>query len=90
MIETTDNQSVEASVRSPSALNEPELDDLFDQAVELIRESQEASIGRIQNNMRIGYNRAARIMEQLEANDVVSAPNSHGTRKVLIELSDKG
>jgi len=64
---------------------EQELDDLYDQVRDVVKESRKASISGIQRRMKIGYNRAARIVEQLEANGVVSPVKGNGTREVLIE-----
>lgn len=58
-------------------------DSLYDEAVEFVQDTKRASISSIQRKFRIGYNRAARIMEQLEANDVVSEPSNNGSREVL-------
>lgn len=60
-----------------------ELDPLFDQAVNFIVEKRRASISGVQRQFRIGYNRAARIVEQMEAQGIVSAPGHNGNREVL-------
>lgn len=60
-----------------------ELDPLFDQAVEFVTEKQRVSISGVQRQFRIGYNRAARIVEQMEARGVVSEPGHNGNREVL-------
>lgn len=60
-----------------------ELDPLFDQAVEFVVEKQRVSISGVQRQFRIGYNRAARIVEQMEMQGIVSAPNHNNTRDVL-------
>ncbi|HEK0437114.1 TPA: DNA translocase FtsK 4TM domain-containing protein [Proteus mirabilis] len=60
-----------------------ELDPLFDQAVEFVVEKQRVSISGVQRQFRIGYNRAARIVEQMEIQGIVSAPNHNNTRDVL-------
>lgn len=59
------------------------LDDLFDQAVAFVLEKRRASISGVQRQFRIGYNRAARIIEQMEAQGIVSAPNNNGNRELL-------
>lgn len=59
-------------------------DFLYDEAAEFVIETQRASISSIQRKFRIGYNRAARIVEQLELNDVVSEPGHNGAREVLV------
>jgi S-DNA-T family DNA segregation ATPase FtsK/SpoIIIE len=58
-------------------------DSLYDQAVEIVIESRKASISSIQRRLRIGYNRAARLVEQMEAEGLVSAVQSNGSREVL-------
>ena len=60
-----------------------ELDPLFDQAVNFITEKRKASISGVQRQFRIGYNRAARIIEQMEAQGIVSEPGHNGNREVL-------
>lgn len=60
-----------------------ELDPLFDQAVEFVVEKQRVSISGVQRQFRIGYNRAARIVEQMEMQGIVSSPNHNNTRDVL-------
>lgn len=62
---------------------EEDLDPLFDQVVAFVVEKQRASISSVQRQFRIGYNRAARIVEQMESAGVVSAPNHSGNREVL-------
>lgn len=66
-----------------SLLNDEEIDPLFDQAVSFVVDKRRASISSIQRQFRIGYNRAARIVEQMEVQGVVSAPNNSGNREVL-------
>lgn len=56
---------------------------LYDDAVEFVQDTNRASISSIQRKFRIGYNRAARLMDQLEANDIVSEPGHNGSREVL-------
>ncbi len=60
-----------------------ELDALYDEAVKIVTLSRRASISSLQRRMRIGYNRAARIIEDMEASGVVSSMNSAGNRQVL-------
>ncbi|MGL4861478.1 MAG: DNA translocase FtsK 4TM domain-containing protein, partial [Enterobacteriaceae bacterium] len=60
-----------------------ELDPLFDQAVSFVVEKRRASISGVQRQFRIGYNRAARIIEQMEAQGIVSAQGHNGNREVL-------
>ena len=59
------------------------LDPLFNEAVQFVVTSRKASISGVQREFRIGYNRAARIIEQMEDLGVVSQPNANGNRDVL-------
>ncbi|CNL47051.1 DNA translocase FtsK 4TM domain-containing protein [Yersinia aleksiciae] len=63
--------------------SDEELDPLFDQAVSFVLEKRRASISGVQRQFRIGYNRAARIIEQMEAQQIVSTPGHNGNREVL-------
>ena len=60
-----------------------EMDALYDQAVAVVTESRKASISYVQRRLKIGYNRAARMVEEMEAAGVVSQVTSNGTREVL-------
>ena len=60
-------------------------DELYDQAVNLIARERRASTSFIQRHFKIGYNRAATIIEKMEENNVVSKPGRAGKREVLIE-----
>jgi S-DNA-T family DNA segregation ATPase FtsK/SpoIIIE len=71
---TSDNGSSQAS---------GELDPLFDEAVQIVTSTRRASISSLQRRMRIGYNRAARIIEDMESSGIVSAMNSAGNRDVI-------
>ena len=64
--------------------SDPEADALYDEAVMFVTESRKASISAVQRKLRIGYNRAARMIETMEAAGVVSAMNSNGSREVLV------
>ena len=61
-----------------------ELDDLYEQAKLVVKQDKKSSISYIQRKLKIGYNRAASIVEQLEQTGVLSAPNSKGNREILI------
>lgn len=61
-----------------------EQDALFDEAVRIVTESRRASISLVQRRLRIGYNRAARLMEEMEASGVVSTMDNSGSREVLV------
>ena len=60
-----------------------EADPLYDQAVEIVVKSRRASISLVQRNLRIGYNRAARLVEQMEKAGIVTPMQSNGNREVL-------
>lgn len=60
-----------------------EMDQLYDQAVRIVTESRRASISGVQRRLKIGYNRAARLIEEMEAQGVVSTPSHNGNREVL-------
>lgn len=66
-----------------AAVSRDEADPLYDQAVEYVRDNDHASISRVQRIFKIGYNRAARLIERMEAEGVVSAPAAQGDRTVL-------
>jgi S-DNA-T family DNA segregation ATPase FtsK/SpoIIIE len=65
------------------AEEESESDPLYDQAVYLVTETRRASISSVQRRLKVGYNRAARMIEEMEASGVVSPPQSNGNREVL-------
>ena len=63
-------------------------DELYDEAVQFVIESRRASISSVQRKLRIGYNRAARLIESMELAGVVSNMNSNGSREVLVPNRD--
>lgn len=65
------------------AFEDGELDELYDEAKNIVLSERKSSISYIQRRLQIGYNRAARIVEQLEANGVLSQANSKGNRDIL-------
>jgi S-DNA-T family DNA segregation ATPase FtsK/SpoIIIE len=67
----------------PSGSSGEELDALYDEAVAVVTESRKASISYVQRRLKVGYNRAARMIEEMEASGVVSPVNSNGSREVL-------
>ncbi|NYT64132.1 DNA translocase FtsK 4TM domain-containing protein [Alcaligenaceae bacterium] len=67
-----------------SGLADVESDPLYDQAVEVILKNRRASISSVQRHLRIGYNRAARLLEQMEQAGMVSAMQSNGNREILV------
>ena len=62
-----------------------EADPMYDQAVALVLKSRRASISLVQRQLRIGYNRAARLIEQMEKAGLVSTMQSNGNREVLVK-----
>lgn len=65
-----------------------ETDDLYDEAVQLVTDMQTASVSMLQRRFRIGYSRAARIVDQMEARGVVGPPDGSRPRQVLVEKSE--
>jgi len=73
----------------PEAAAGDESDELYDKAVAHVLESRRASISGVQRQLRIGYNRAARLIEEMEAQGIVSAPEHNGQREVLAPAPPK-
>ncbi len=67
-----------------TGLADVESDPMYDQAVSIVLKNRRASISLVQRHLRIGYNRAARLLEQMEQSGVVSAMQSNGNREVLV------
>jgi len=65
-------------------INSKDLDSLYDDAKHIVLRDKNCSISYIQRKLAIGYNRASDIVEQLEKNGVVSAPNSKSIREILL------
>jgi S-DNA-T family DNA segregation ATPase FtsK/SpoIIIE len=63
--------------------NGEEVDPLYDEAVAIVTETRKASISYVQRRLKIGYNRAARMIEEMEISGVVSMVQSNGSREVL-------
>ena len=78
---TTDGMNIGATGLPESV--DTEQDELYDHAVAFVTESRRASISSVQRQLRIGYNRAARLVEEMEAAGVVSPPEHNGQREVL-------
>jgi S-DNA-T family DNA segregation ATPase FtsK/SpoIIIE len=66
-----------------------EADALYDQAVAIVLKNRRASISLVQRHLRIGYNRAARLLEQMEQSGVVSAMQSNGNRDILVPVGNQ-
>jgi len=77
------NPQNESTGSQDSGYVNDELDPLFDEAVQIVTSTRRASISSLQRRMRIGYNRAARIIEDMEVSGIVSSMNSAGNREVL-------
>lgn len=80
---TYGDQGPEALLPGEKMESDEEVDPLFDQVVEHVVETRRGSVSGVQRRFKIGYNRAARIVEQLEAQGIVSAPGHNGNREVL-------
>jgi len=70
-------------VSSVTGFANAEADPMYDQAVEIVLKNRRASISLVQRHLRIGYNRAARLLEQMESSGLVSAMQSNGNREIL-------
>ena len=81
--EIIQHQESDESSESIADASDGEKDILYDQAVQIVTESQRASVSGVQRRLKIGYNRAARIVEAMEAAGVVSAMQGNGSREVL-------
>ncbi|KUI99773.1 DNA translocase FtsK [Vibrio sp. MEBiC08052] len=77
------DQGPEALLPGEQLEGDEDIDPLFDQVVEHVVETRRGSVSGVQRRFKIGYNRAARIVEQLEAQGIVSAPGHNGNREVL-------
>jgi S-DNA-T family DNA segregation ATPase FtsK/SpoIIIE len=73
----------ESGLPEETELPEGDYDELYDQAVRIVTESRRASISGVQRRLKIGYNRAARIIELMEQQGIVSAPQHNGNREVI-------
>ncbi|NAZ46308.1 DNA translocase FtsK [Vibrio toranzoniae] len=86
---TNGDQIPEALLPGEKMEGDEEVDPLFDQVVEHVVHSRRGSVSGVQRRFKIGYNRAARIVEQLEAQGIVSAPGHNGNREVLAPAPPK-
>lgn len=73
-----------------TAETDEESDPLYDEAVAFVIESRRASVSSVQRKLRVGYNRAARLVEQMEMSGIVSAPGHNGTREVIVPNNSAG
>lgn len=80
---TQAEQSADSLLPGEKPEGDEDVDPLFDQVVEHVTETRRGSVSGVQRRFKIGYNRAARIVEQLEAQGIVSAPGHNGNREVL-------
>ena len=78
--ESTDGEQVGVHFSSSSEGG----DDMYTQAVNIVRTERKSSISYIQRSLRIGYNRAANLVEEMEKNGILSEPNHSGKRNVLL------
>jgi S-DNA-T family DNA segregation ATPase FtsK/SpoIIIE len=80
----TGESELEDDAASPGGGSGAEADPLYDEAVEIVLRTRRASISSVQRHLRIGYNRAARLIEEMEAAGLVSAMEHNGSRTVLV------
>ncbi|MEO1953662.1 MAG: DNA translocase FtsK, partial [Campylobacterales bacterium] len=73
----------ESEATSSNRMENEELDELYEQAKQVILNDKKTSISYLQRKLQIGYNRSARVIEQLEHQGVLSAPNAKGVREIL-------
>lgn len=89
ILEDTDINAAIPGMEAPGDSDDAESDPLYDEAVAHVIESRRASISFVQRKMRIGYNRAARLVEAMEMAGVVSAPGHNGQREVIVPGGDR-
>jgi S-DNA-T family DNA segregation ATPase FtsK/SpoIIIE len=80
----SDNELLPGVAGGQEPDTEGEQDLLYDEAVQYVMESRRASISSVQRKLRIGYNRAARMIETMEQAGLISEMNSNGSREVLV------
>lgn len=76
-------------VGSVTGMADAESDPMYDQACEIVLKHRRASISLVQRHLRIGYNRAARLLEQMEQSGMVSAMQSNGNREILVPVKEE-
>ncbi len=84
ILHTSDEENSADSLNESTRQNGGETDPLYDEAVQIVLKTRRASISLVQRNLRIGYNRAARLIEDMERAGMVSAMQSNGNREVLV------
>lgn len=77
------NEALPSAFRDDSAGSDPESDPLYDEAVEFVTRTRKVSISSVQRQLRVGYNRAARMVETMEMAGVITAAEDNGRREVL-------
>jgi S-DNA-T family DNA segregation ATPase FtsK/SpoIIIE len=77
----------EETDEAPAAAGDEPVDEMYDRAVALVSETRQVSISMIQRRLRVGYNRAARMVEHMEREGVVSPPDHTNKREVLVEAA---
>jgi len=77
------NDALPSAFRDEAVNDDPENDPLYDQAVEFVTRTRKASISSVQRQLRVGYNRAARMIETMEMTGVVTPAEDNGRREVL-------
>ena len=83
----TTEDGAQLSLDGVPAASGSESDELYDSAVAIVLKNRRASISLVQRNLRIGYNRAARLLEQMEQSGIVSTMQSNGNREILVPTS---
>jgi S-DNA-T family DNA segregation ATPase FtsK/SpoIIIE len=81
------DDGTQLSLDGVAAASGNEADELYDSAVAIVLKNRRASISLVQRNLRIGYNRAARLLEQMEQSGIVSSMQSNGNREILVPTS---
>ncbi|MFC1798842.1 DNA translocase FtsK [Thermodesulfobacteriota bacterium] len=84
-----DREITKTPVEEKSSIDQEEYDEKYDQAVALVTESRQASISMVQRHLRIGYNRAARIIEVMEKEGIVGPSDGAKPREVLVRGFDE-
>jgi S-DNA-T family DNA segregation ATPase FtsK/SpoIIIE len=84
-----DGDAPDGAAQADGAAGGGEGDALYDQAVEVVLQHRRASISLVQRHLRIGYNRAARMLEQMEQAGLVSPMASNGNRDILVPKRDE-